>query len=463
MKIKATYTAISTIESDLDIDVSLLDSRIYTTLEPNKLERKTGTTKDCLLNISIETELDSYESVSECAMYARPRLLIIQGILSFLLQKAFVPFQSHTGHHEKTALNKVESRKFFYAGSDYLPYLDKIVAFLESVQPTDQRLFFSLIDRYRKALFLEIESEDSMVHDDEILLSYFHILELLAGKYYPQQKATALESINQFTMSFLQKTYLIEGNHLQSELNSKQKLVESILIPNISVGSKIMYMLNQQKLLTKRLKSFIAATIKDRNNVAHGKQVYQKRLIFPVPQFFPLIKNRQYHPEMIRVLSGRVIAIFLGLDHLKDKWQIIDENLLPTLEEIRIFLKDKRYKTLSIEDFYAGKGADITPYSLAYYLLNKKTTVEEVVPALSHLILKYRKIEHEITQIIMAVVLIVDIADHDLKEKCIDIIIISSQEGWHPDFKFRDILYYLEYLGHTPITLKELIRKREIH
>src|SRR5690606_6209120 len=145
-------------------------------------------------------------------------------------------------------------------------------------------------------------------------------LELLSTKYYIKQKQLATQSIKQFSEALLKDIYLLEGNVLQSEQSSKSKLVESLFISELPVASKVMYMFQEQGILTHRLKSFISDLIKDRNSVAHGRQVYQERVIFPVPPFFPLIRNREYSFEMLRILSGRAISIFIGLDHLEEEW-----------------------------------------------------------------------------------------------------------------------------------------------
>ncbi|MEY3437597.1 MAG: hypothetical protein RL265_182, partial [Bacteroidota bacterium] len=67
-----------------------------------------------------------------------------------------------------------------------------------------------------------------------------------------------------------------------------------------------------------------------------------------------------------------------------------------------------------------------------------------------------------ITQLVLSVILIVDNVKDELKQKCIEIIKLSSEKRWLPDSKMRDVLYYLEYLGHEPKTLRDMITKREI-
>lgn len=463
MKKETTYTTICELEIDLDIDVSFLDARILTTTDLSKFDKHFKSEKGKkYLCISIEIQLDDFESVSDGAAYARPRLLIILGVLSFLTQELFTPFEFLSNTISIGALERGEDNKFIFNESNYLPDIEQIIVLTESHDENKKRLFYSLIDRFRKALFLEKESEENMIHDDEVLLSHFHILELLSTKYYAQQKQLAIQTIKEFSENILANIYLLEGNHLQTEQSSKSKLVESIFIPELPVASKIMFMLQQQGILTHRLKSFISDLVKDRNAVAHGRQVYQERVIFPVPPFFPLIRNRDYSIEMLRILSGRTISRFLELDNLNEEWTEFHDNLPPSIDELNSFINEKEFEKITIDDFYGGNENDITPYTFAYYLLSKKLKIENVIPALSNIILNYREIEEEIIQIILAVVLVVDNASDKLKEKCIEVIKLSSEKGWLPNFKMRDVLYYLEYLGHEPKILRDMIENQEI-
>lgn len=462
-KLSTIYTTIREIEIDLDIDVFFLDSRVFTTSDPSKIykyhKKENGKKYLC---ISIEIQLEDFESVLDGAAYARPRLLIIFGILTFLTQELFTPFESYSSSTSVGTLKKRKIHKFKFNKLNYLLEFKKIALLTEFQDESEKRLFYSLIDRYRKALYLEEESEGNMIHDDEVLLSYFHILELLSDRYYTQQKRAAFQLIHQFTDKLLKDIYLLEGNQLQEELSAKRSLVKNVFKSELPVGSKIMYMFKEQGILTYRLKSLISELIKDRNSVAHGRQVYQERVIFPVPPFFPIIRNRGYSFEVLRILSGRAISLFIKINHFKQEWEEVDRALMPTFDELSLFINEKKYEKLPIDDFYSGKINDITPHTLAYYLLNKKLKAKNAIPVLSNIIMNYREIEDEITELVLAVILIVDNSKGELKEKCIDIIKLSSNKDWLPLFKMRDILSYLEYLEHEPKTLREMITKREI-
>lgn len=463
MMTKKVYTTIAEIELDLEIDLFILDSHVYTTSEPSIHDEHLRKEKEKkYLCISINIQIENYDSAIDGAAYARPRFLIILGILSFLTGETLIPFEFFTNSITNDTLNPTECVMFNFKKNNLLLELKNIIKFLSLQKEENNRLFYSLIDRYRKAIYLEDEDKNSMTYDNEILLSYFHILELLSNKYYKQQKRLALNSIQQFTENILKNIYLIEGSHFHVEHNKKRKLVESIFVSNIPVSSKIMYMFQKQGLLTHRLKSFIVDIVKDRNFVSHGRQVYQENIIFPVPPFFPFIRQQTYSFEMLKILTGRAISIFIDSNHLKEEWENIDDTLFPTIDELNVFINEKKYNVLTIDEFYSGKEKDITPYTFTYHLLNNKLKAEKAIPILSNIILNYRENEDEISQIILAVILIVDSVKTNLKEKCIEIIKISSKNSWLPFYNMRDILYHLEYLGFQPKTLRNMLETREI-
>lgn len=468
MTIKTQITKYQKIDIDLDLDVTLLDSRIYTTSVlvdcPPIIENWEEDEDAKYLCICVEVSLEEFESLTEGAAYARPRLLILYGILSFFTQEVFTPFGVTQTHNTVGELRRTTEEKFKFNGSDLLPRFQKLAEFIDA--NPDKKILYSLLDRWRKALYLEKEGEDNMIHDDEIVLSYFHILELLATvKYYPEQKSDLEKSIEAFTRSIFKNTFFITGQALDQQVNDKKRMMENFLIPQVSVTQKISYMLNKLRMLDERLQSFISNLVADRNSVAHGRQVYQDRVIYPVPPFFPLTKDRNYPNGMLRVLSGRIIAEFIGIDLFEEEWDEFSEDfLLPTIEEVKSFIKEKQYEQLTNDEFCNGDHNSITPYSITYYLINRnsKLKIKQVTPVFEKFIEDYSKTEEETIQSILAVILIADEAEPALQEKCKEIIKTANENGWKPHINFRDTFYYLEYCGFKPNVLKQMLIDRVI-
>ena len=76
------------IDFALDIDIYLLNSRIFTTDDLNIISNSyEKEEKRNFLVIAIEQQIAAHESLFEVIPYTRPRFLIILGILSFITQK----------------------------------------------------------------------------------------------------------------------------------------------------------------------------------------------------------------------------------------------------------------------------------------------------------------------------------------------------------------------------------------
>lgn len=454
------------IDIDLEIDISILNIRISTSKESDELINNEGLNEsESFLIITSNIQIKDYESVSDVPALIRPKFLIALGIISFLTKKAFTPFQfSRSISKTVENLEELTEDKIIFNGENITADFIQLKAFIENEEVSKKRLLYSLLDRWRKALYLEEESEETMMFDDEVLLSYFHILELLASEYYKDQKKELQILVKGFTDNLMTNIFLSKGRKLESKTKEKIKLLEKVIVQDISVANKILYMLKQQDILTDRLTSFIGELIADRNSVAHGRQVYQDRVIYPVPPFFPLVKNRLYPFDTLRILSARTIAIFIQSNLHEEEWNESQEIFLPTIEEIDKFLKEKSYENLTNEDFINGKINDITPYKISIYLLENKLKPTIVITALKKFIINISFNEDEIMESIIAILVIIDFAEEELKKKCIEIIKIASKNRWRPFWhsSFRDMKYHLEYHGFKPKELEKLIANKEI-
>lgn len=58
-------------------------------------------------------------------------------------------------------------------------------------------------------------------------------------------------------MSFLKEINFLTDQQLESEMNTKKKIIREILLTNLPIKSKILYMLNEKGLPANRLNSFV--------------------------------------------------------------------------------------------------------------------------------------------------------------------------------------------------------------
>ena len=130
--------------------------------------------------------LKAYDSLLEGSAKIRPDILIILGILSFLTNESFIPancFDSHLSRVEHHFSNKGEKGFLKFNGFDLSDDLNKILELIKEFSLERQILSFTLFERWRKALYLEKESEDGEIFIDESVLAYVHILEILADEF----------------------------------------------------------------------------------------------------------------------------------------------------------------------------------------------------------------------------------------------------------------------------------------
>ncbi len=113
MKRNVVHKYTRTIDFNLVVDIQFLDIRIITGsgLEILGNYCDADSIDKAHLAIIIQSQLDSFESLSDGVAYSRPRLLIAFGMLSYFTQQIFTPFEtyqssSYVGDFELKATDK---------------------------------------------------------------------------------------------------------------------------------------------------------------------------------------------------------------------------------------------------------------------------------------------------------------------------------------------------------------------
>jgi hypothetical protein len=139
------------------------------------------------IRISIESILKKYESITDSAIFTRSKYLVLLGIISFVIDEPVDVFGPLTRKHiveeggdknKQTLISKLS-----IDGVNCTDYLCEIITKLSDAETYDQHLIFSLLDRWRKARYMEKDSKTSLIYTDEATLAYFHVLELLGDLY----------------------------------------------------------------------------------------------------------------------------------------------------------------------------------------------------------------------------------------------------------------------------------------
>lgn len=392
-------------------------------------------------------ELEEYDSLNEGAAKIRPQLLAIHGILTFLTNKMFISFQNFSSsffmikNHIKYS---AKSPLLIFEGTNCSSDLDKIIKAISSSNYEKQVLIYTLFERWRKALYLEVESEESYIHLDEAVLAYIHILEVLSDEFKKnldakiklKRKELITEIIDWVTNSQIKNPKKI--NTLLNLINANQ----------VTLKSKILQMLIDLNLYNLKSEAIILRFIEHRNSIAHGrKDIYQDKVVFPLKPFFSLIKDIDENPETIKVLSARAISSYLGLAAWNSEWK---ETLLmefTPLQLVKEFIESKRYMSISNNDFRKGKINGIIPLTISYYHLKNRISFQEMENVLSDIFLTSKSNKEICISLFNAAIPLSDSSSIELALKAREIIRKVDENDWGYYSNPRDFLKDYEYHG----------------
>ncbi|MEA5617883.1 hypothetical protein VB711_08535 [Cronbergia sp. UHCC 0137] len=470
----------------IEINFFILDSRVYTKKSINIKEElilnmEEGLETDTLLQIGInsdimstltdtdneenliiieiECDLQSYSSHTEIFEKARPRYLTILSILSFFTGEVFTVSQKMYTQlmlgniYENNQINTL----FINNGINKTEDLSKLIDFINSSDKHNRMLIYSLLDRWRKGLYLQEESEDTFLYNDEALLAYYHILELLSSVYESPLKKDVDELCSNFLDKLLGDTYHLSKKILENEKLNKSKSLKDLLISEISIKIKIYYMLNKLKMLNNKSKEIVEKLINDRNAVAHGRAVYQDNVIFPVPPFFPLVEDLFNEIEIAKIISARAIASHLGLNTWKKEWTNLLRNFRVPYEVVQAFIENKYYLNISSEDFINGKKHKVRPSDIYYYTVTRKIKLKKLEEIICQIIIDTEINEINALEFSGISILLSDSKNYVLCQKCRQIIKTSYDKNWISHSEFRDMFLYLEYKKFNINTIKNLL------
>ena len=410
------------------------------------------------LRISIQEEVEIFDSASESARYSRPILLVALGVLSFVSGRDFSVYEVTSSSSSVLACKKsleLAEVKCSFDGVEYSKELEIICSSINDETYSQNTLLFSLLDRWRKAQHQLIESDGQGLFEDDSLLSFFHILELLVSEYQDKQKAEAQEKITFFLNDLMSTTFKYRGPSLDGKVNEKNKVLKDVLLSGdlMSVGSRINYMFEQLGLLDERVQYLLQELIEARNSIAHGRQVFRDRLIWPLPPFFMLHANHFNLGYFIYVLTARSISCHYKLDLWRDEWAEILNTLSPPLDVVRAFLKNKSYQGLSTEGFCQGDIDRVTPASIIDAYIKRKVKLLDIENSFSKLLQDINPLDESIAGIGEPLYIFIFMADSEnieLAKFCRE----SIQSIYdNRTFSMSNIKDYLRFLEHYNIKL----------
>jgi len=479
------------IKFEFEVDFYALGAHVYTTenlLDKSLLDYDNASIEDYdddldqndnldedsslrFLMIEIQSPLDEIYGIyglSEIARCSRPRLLIMHGILSFLTNHPFTIYQlrhTSTSYYENSqVINKDEIKVllFLVKGKDRSADLYKLLQAVGSEEIKNKNFIVSLLDRWRKALFLKRKSgSEELLYADEAFLAYFHTLELLASHCQREVEKECDYKIKKFLIDIFQNTLKSCGSRLEQEVQNNLKQFRTLLTNGgqISVYSKICYFLSQFGMLDAKSQNLVAILVDTRNKIAHGQQVYQEQLTWPLPPFFPLNEEPEYRLLEVETLAARAIAAHVGLDIWQEEWEDLHHWLEPPIDIIKKFISEKHFQKISSKQFLLGTDEGIRPSSIIEGFLSNKLKFSQLEESLRSIILDIDLSEDEVDNILWAAIVLTDSKDEELSKRCKDIVEEAYNQA---STDVKDIIKYFQYKNITLTWIEEWMEKKRM-
>lgn len=139
------------------------------------------------LGIECTFDLEEFDRISNGAAICRPRTLVLLGFICFLTGRAIIPanFDNISFNAAKEHLTDPNIQTVCVVERRYrlTKDLQALLNFFTGVGKAEKIIIFSLLDRWRKAVYLEEENQEGLSTSDEAILACFHIWEVLGGLY----------------------------------------------------------------------------------------------------------------------------------------------------------------------------------------------------------------------------------------------------------------------------------------
>lgn len=392
-----------------------------------------------------ECKIESYNGITETSRYSRGQILTIQGILSFFTG---FPLTVYNSYESSTGQRPIQypSRETHLI-IENVDFTSDLIKMLERITEESQ-LIITLLDRWRKAVYLKCESYDADLYYDEATLNFFHILELFGECYAKELKNILEKNIENMVEKHFQLFYFNETQVRQMTEQNK-KAVNSILIGNnLNLSTKIKYFLEKHELLDDNVSFFIDNMVKIRNAIAHGRITYQDKFIWPLPPFFNLAKDSYENIEFLFILTAIMISKYVGINCWQDEWEEAKAFLLPSKDILEKFIDD----TLIIEDLNSTMLLNGNKYNLTlrsifnHYIKNpKKQFLEKIEKKLKKYFLEMLIDEEKAPDIFNISLIFADSDDLAIRDKAIENIKFIIKNKWYGWSNFKDVYSYLDF------------------
>ena len=407
-------------------------------------------------------EIEVFDRVTEVAAITRPRLLVILGIITYVTGEPLTPMVFSSGHSvvvDPKSANPKNNPRLIMNDEDYSVKLEELVAAMLAMNSDKLILIYSLLDRWRKACYLTNESEESFLYEDEAILAFFHILELLGNQFKDQLSSESDKYVHAFASSVLGDVYFIENKKTQADF---ERLINSTLNAYKTLKPRILRMLRELDMLDPKSRAMIDRFINHRNTVAHGREnLYEsKTAIYPLKPFFNHVKDIYEDIDTIRVLTARAIAAFIGTTLWLDEWEFVVDEEVPVYEALQTFIKDQTYRSLSWKEMEVGDFQGVNVGTFINYFLRGKLATQPFTQSLTGYISNVELSKNNAMAVLYVASVIADSSTSDValasQKKLVEILDNKLLEV----YEVRDALKEMTYQGKEPRWLKNFLIER---
>lgn len=296
-------------ESDIEIYFEFDNSVIFTT--EDMIVNDSETKKSRIINIVTKCELNASLGAIEALKYIRPKELTIQGIISFLSKypiTIYNVFETHWG----IKLVEYEKKNFAFIFKS-VDYTSDLRALLNKLKEKPN-IVASLLDKWRKALFLISDEDFGDLFLSESVLLFFNAIDLLVSEFDKELKCRLSNYIDNMLNKYFQFCYITD-DRARNVVKRNKTFVEKILFPNsFTLGLKIKFFLEKYGLLNDDIARFIDEIVNIRNCNAHGKIIDDTEIDWPLSPFFDLPNDSKDKIDFLPILTGMMISKYIGIN-----------------------------------------------------------------------------------------------------------------------------------------------------
>ena len=415
------------------------------------------------MEIITECELPDFYGAMETARFCRKNILIIQGIITFFTGFAITVYEcSQIDVGLKTYKYEKKDICLKVDGVDYTEDLKKLLKKLEK----NPRMVISLLDRWRKALYLESMDGETDLFHDEIALNLFQIVELLANSLGKEFKKGLLKKTENLLENYYRDCYNTEMQEKEIARNVKKSIESILLKDSYTLAKKLKYFLECHNLLDQDVSDFVDDVIKIRNSVAHGREINQKNFMWPLPPFFNLIKDSYEVVAILKALAAEMMGQYIGTNRWSGEWQTIRQ-LLPlskiTME--KFFNNNISGEIINRVSLIEGNKYNITWDSLFdFYVKNPKSKIlEKIEKDLKIEFLDTVLDEENADSLFNISIILADSSDEDINLKAVANVKEIISKGLYGWANFKDVLGYLEFHSVQVKWYKEFLENMSTH